>query len=172
MKSIRKTIRNLGVGLATLGLLALGPLGLFPTLPVHASAFTVTTSTSVPFDLVVFVPCALGGAGEFVELSGEVRDLFHVTLDNSGGCLTKFHDNPQGISGTGQTSGDKYQGTGVTQGTSNNCKVGSETTSVNNFRIIGQGPGNNFLLHENLHFTVNANGSVTSFHDNFSVECK
>jgi hypothetical protein len=45
-------------------------------------------------------------------------------------------------------------------------------TFVNNFRIIGQGPGNNFLLHETFHLTVNANGELTTIHDNFSVDCK
>jgi len=43
---------------------------------------------------------------------------------------------------------------------------------VNNFRIIGQGPGNNFLVHETFHFTINANGNVTAFVDHFSVDCK
>ena len=45
-------------------------------------------------------------------------------------------------------------------------------TFVNNFRIIGQGPGNNFLLHEDFHITVNANGDVITSHDNFSADCK
>ena len=45
-------------------------------------------------------------------------------------------------------------------------------TFINNFRIIGQGPGNNFLVHENFHLTINANGDVTTVHDNFSVDCK
>ena len=43
---------------------------------------------------------------------------------------------------------------------------------MNNFRIIGQGPGNNFLVHETFHVTINANGVVTATVDNFSVECK
>lgn len=45
-------------------------------------------------------------------------------------------------------------------------------TFVNNFRIIGQGPDNNFLVHENLHMTVNPNGALTSFVDNFSLTCQ
>jgi hypothetical protein len=43
---------------------------------------------------------------------------------------------------------------------------------VNNFRIIGQGPGNNYLVHEVFHVTINANGEVTAYVDNFSIECK
>ena len=45
-------------------------------------------------------------------------------------------------------------------------------TFVNNFRIIGQGSGNNFLVHETLHITVNADGTITVFHDNFSIDCR
>jgi hypothetical protein len=43
---------------------------------------------------------------------------------------------------------------------------------VINFRIIGQGSGNNFLIHENFHVTINPNGTVTAFVDNFSVDCR
>jgi hypothetical protein len=53
-----------------------------------------------------------------------------------------------------------------------NLKAGQQETDINNFRIIGQGPGNNFLVHDNFHISVNANGVVTSFHDNFGVDCK
>ena len=136
-----------------------------------AKAITFTDNVQIPFDLIVFVPCAAGGAGEDVALSGTLHVLFHTTIDNSGGFHTKFHFQPQGISGMGLTTGDKYQATGETQGTDNG-KVGFESTFVNNFKIIGQGPGNNFLVHENFHITVNANGEVTASVDNFSVECK
>jgi hypothetical protein len=53
-----------------------------------------------------------------------------------------------------------------------NGKVGYEYTYVNNFRIIGQGPGNNYLIHNNFHYTINANGELTAWVDNFSAECK
>jgi len=43
---------------------------------------------------------------------------------------------------------------------------------VNNFYMIGQGPGNNFKVHETYHYTIDANGELTAFVDNFSVTCK
>jgi hypothetical protein len=135
------------------------------------SATTLTQNSSFPIDLIFFVACANGGAGEEVALSGSLHDLFHVTLDGSGGLHVKTHSNPQGISGIGLTTGAKYQATGVTQ-EQFNAKIGEQDTFINNFRLIGQGPGNNFLVHENFHVTVNANGVVTSFHDHFSVVCK
>lgn len=136
-----------------------------------AAADSFTVSQNFPIDIVVFVPCANGGTGEEVELSGNLHDLFHVTFTPSGGFRLSGSDNPQGISGIGLTTGAKYQGTGITRFNFGG-RVGAEETDVNNFRIIGQGPGNNYLVHDNFHITINANGTVTSFHDNFSVECK
>jgi hypothetical protein len=121
--------------------------------------------------MIVNIPCAMGGAGEDVLLSGYLHVLTHTTLDGNGGFHAKEHFQPQGISGIGQTSGDKYQATGVTQ-RSFNGKVGFEETHVNNFRIIGQGPGNNYLIHSTIHTTVNANGVVTSVVHNIRADCK
>jgi hypothetical protein len=143
-------------------------IGVFGTTTALAE---VTTNIRIPDTLSVFVPCADGGAGEVVDLSGNLHVLLRTTLDGNGGFHTKYHFQPQGISGTGQTTGDKYQATGVTQEQFNG-KVGQEFTYVNNFRIIGQGPGNNFLVHQLIHITVNANGEVTASVDNFSIECK
>jgi hypothetical protein len=134
----------------------------------------VVTNEKVPLSFGVFVPCAAGGAGEIVLLSGNLHILTAVTIDANGGLHIKEHFQPQGISGAGLTTGDKYQATGVTQ---NTFYVASPTfpftfTFVNNFKIIGRGPDNNFLAHENFHITVNANGVVTTVVDNFKVECK
>ena len=72
-------------------------------------------------------------------------------------------------------TGDKYQATGVTKDSSfkGSFQNGQFTqTYVNNFRIIGTGTGNNFLVHEVAHITINADGTLTVFHDNFSIACK
>ena len=167
MNSFRKGLR-LRSSLLAVAMLMVALVG--PT-PALAAASTFTVSQSFPIDIVVFIPCAAGGAGELVELTGNLHDLFTVTFDGRGGFHLSVLDNPQGISGTGFTTGAKYQGTGETRFHFNGT-VGFEETFVNNFKIIGQGSGNNFLVHENFHITVNANGTVTSFHDNFSVECK
>src|SRR5438309_860151 len=103
-------------------------------------------------NLTVFVPCAAGGAGEIVDLSGPLHTLITFTIN-----------------------GNKYQATGVTKDFSFKFSFQNgqaNQTFVNNFRIIGQGPGNNFLVHEVAHITFNANGTVTVFHDNFSIDCK
>ena len=131
----------------------------------------VPTNMKVPVTIGVFIPCAAGGAGEVVFLKGNLHVLLRFTMDESGGIHVASHFQPQGISGTGQTSGEKYQATGVTQDEFN-AKVGVEETFINNFRIIGQGNGNNFLIHEIFHITFNANGIPTAFVDNVSVDCR
>jgi hypothetical protein len=119
------------------------------TLPMQA---TVTTNTSIPITLGVDIPCA----GEVVVLNGPLHILFSVTFDSAGGFHMMALFQPQGISGLGQTSGAKYQATGETEFQTNAKAVPFETSFVNNFKIIGQGPGNNLLIHENMHLTVNA----------------
>jgi len=47
-----------------------------------------------------------------------------------------------------------------------------EETFINNFRIIGQGNGNNLLMHETFHVTVNANGALTVLIDKIESDCK
>lgn len=134
-------------------------------------AFTETTSYTEPFFFSFFVPCAADGAGEDVELSGELHWLFHTTVTPNGQFKAKFHAQPQNVSGFGLTTGDMYHATGVTQDHFSGS-VGETYTFVNNFRIIGQGPGNNFTVHENFHYTVNANGEVTTERTNFRIDCK
>ena len=137
----------------------------------NLAASAITDNQIVPIDLLVNIPCANGGLGEDVVLSGTLHILTHITFSNSGNLTIKTHFQPQGISGVGQSTGAKYQGTGVTQDILNLSR-GETYTLVNNFRMIGQGPGNNFALHETFHYTVNANGTLTSLHDGITGDCR
>lgn len=138
-----------------------------------ASATSFTSSEKIPIELAVFIPCANGGAGEDVLLTGSLHILSSFTI-NGNIVRGKSHFQPQGISGTGLSTGDKYQATGVTQDDFKGSFINGQfqQSFINNFRIIGQGPGNNYLVHTNFHVTVNANGVLTTVVDNFSADCK
>ena len=140
--------------------------------PELVRAVTTTDNFQIPIELLVFIPCAAGGAGELISVSGDLHVLTHLTV-NHNHFTFKQHFQPQGISGTGLTTGDKYQATGVTQQTQTGSLQNQqfEFTFVNNFRMIGQRAGNNLLVHTNLHVTINAKGVVTVNHENSSVEC-
>lgn len=135
------------------------------------AAQAITDNMVIPTDLLVYVPCANGGAGENVAFSGNLHVLTHLTISNAGTATIKSHFQPQGMTGLGQVTGDEYHATGVTQDILH-LAMGETYTMVNNFRIIGRGTGNNFLAHETFHYTFNANGTLTVVHDNLSTTCK
>lgn len=133
----------------------------------------IVDNESNPILLSVFVPCAAGGAGEIVDLSGNLHTLITETI-NGNNVSGVMHFQPQGVSGTGETTGLSYHATGVTQTSFKTSLQNGQAnmTFINRFDVIGQGPGNNFTVHETAHITFNADGTVTVVFDNFSVECK
>jgi hypothetical protein len=137
-------------------------------LKVPPPAISFTTNEFVDFSAEIPIPCA----EDVVTLEGTLHLLMHITI-NGNNIIVKTHAQPQGVTGIG-ISGKKYQATGVTQDIFKGSLVNEQLTFtfINNFRIIGQGPGNNFLVHETFHITVNANGEVTAEVDNSSIECK
>jgi len=133
----------------------------------------VVQNVSVPVVISALIPCANGGAGEIVDFTGDLHIVVSLTI-NGNNVSGKSHFQPQGLKGVGQITGDQYNAVGVTQesfkGSLQNGQF--EQTYVNNFRLIGPGPGNNFSVHENAHITINANGDVTASIDNFGTDCK
>ena len=140
---------------------------------VTAAQAAVVTNDKETIPFSVFVPCANGGAGEWVSGTIVLHTLISETL-NGNNFSVKFQFQPQGGDLVGETTGDKYRPTGVTHGNfKGSFQNGQYTdTFVNNFRIIGPGPENNYLVHDVVHFTINANGEVTVSHSINSVECK
>ena len=138
---------------------------------VALAAVQVNQSDTISFS--TFVPCANGGAGEVVAGDVTIHSLITMTI-NGNRVSGKYHFQPQGGTLTGQTTGAAYQGTGVTQGTFSGSFINGQyqQTDVNNFRIIGQGPGNNFLQHDLAHITITANGDVSVTFTNDSISCK
>ncbi len=140
---------------------------------VRPALADVLVNETIPFDLIVLVPCANGGTGEVVDFTGDLHILRVSALSFTGHITMKTHSQPQGVSGVGLTTGDVYRGTGVTQEIETAPDgYPYEETFLNNFRVIGPGPGNNFLVHEIVHLTVNANAETTVDFDNASVDCK
>jgi hypothetical protein len=138
--------------------------------PASAAAEISTYSYRILVDIQVGVPCSEEVAPELITLSGYVHGLFRITHDAAGGFHLIGHSNYSNISGI-STTGVKYQGTGIRR-VNDNGKLGMEENIIDKFLIIGQGSGNNYLVTETFHFTVNANGTITAYHDSFSVECK
>jgi hypothetical protein len=146
-------------------------LTVLTAVPASAQATVVTDNVEFAINLAVFVPCAAGGEGEVVFYSGTQHAVFVTVVDSNGAFHTQAHFQSQGIRGEGLTTGDSYQVTGATQASFNGL-VGFENTFINNFLVIGPGPGNNLLIHQTFHSTVQPDGRVIVFLDRYEVECK
>ena len=130
-------------------------------------AATLNIKVPIPPNTTVFNPCTV----ENVDLSGNLHLLIHVNSDGNGGFHLKLHANAQGISGVGQSSGNKYQGTGAAN-LQFNAKKGVVVTAVLNANLISKGSADNASLHVTLHLTVNANNNVTATVVNVNAKCK
>jgi hypothetical protein len=139
-----------------------------PTLRA-AAAQTETESYFTPTVFSRYVPCANGGAGEVVDVTGTVHRVFHVT-ENANGFHITLHANPQRVVGTGRRTGDTYQARGIFT-LHQNVVAGATETIHDTFQLVGQGPDNNLTLRQTSHITINANGELTVVNQDFSLEC-
>jgi hypothetical protein len=132
----------------------------------------VDTNEKQAFNATVFVPCAAGGAGEVVDLSGTIHQLTSVTVNDNVVSGTQ-HTQPQGVRGIGETTGSTYQGNGVTTQHFSFHLVGGHgvTSFVDSFQIVGQGSTPSFRIHETTHMEMAPDGSLAITHDQVSVDC-
>lgn len=141
--------------------------------PPALSAVTSSTQLTRPFSATLWVPCANGGVGELVRLQGEIEIHAHTTEDGNGGVHTITFVRPSGVVGVGATTGAVYRGTGGTYQHENDSDGYPATYSYSNiFRIVGQGPGNNLMVHLLVHQSVNASGDLSAEVDLSSHSCK
>jgi hypothetical protein len=141
---------------------------------IRAAATVNHSNDQVPLVDTFLVPCAAGGAGELVDVSGTLHAVAHVTISNSGNFISKLNFNAQGATGTGQTTGDTYRANGGAGGalTIQGDGLPWRDTFVENISLIGPGPNNNLLLRTTVVITINNNGELTAFLEKISVECK
>ena len=138
---------------------------------VPANAALITNET-IPMDFKVFVSCANGGAGEFVDFSGPFHLLISETI-NGKNLVDTFIQIPRDVVGIGESTGDTYHFTSATTFVQKISLQNGQFTNFqeNPFRVIGPGPGNNFVLRLQTHITRNANGTYTVDFERFSTEC-
>lgn len=136
-----------------------------------ARAETVTNDTTT-INYAGFVPCANGGAGEILIGTIDVHNLVTSTV-NGNTVSSQFHFQPQGGSLVGVLTGDTYRLTGSSHGSSRESLDTDHyvLTYVNNYNLIGPGPGNNLRVHEIAHVNIDRNEDVTVDHDSFTIDC-
>ena len=137
-----------------------------------ADAAVVVNESRVPYSAAVVVPCANGGAGELVDMAGQIQVLASVTI-NGNNVSADVHFDIRGV-GTGEVTGDTYQVTDVaTIRLSGSLQNGQLTATLpNNIRVIGLGSAPNFNERAIGHFTFRADGTVTVEFQTAEITCR
>jgi hypothetical protein len=161
-RSKRQTMKR------TLVLLTLAIAGMVTS--VTAAQAKVVSNETVSYAYAGFVPCANGGAGEYVTGTIDAHNLITSTV-NGNVDTWQFQFQPRG-SLVGRITGDTYQLTGLTRGTYTESLQDDHRTLtyVNSYQLIGPGPDNNLRVREVAHVTINDDEAVID-HDDWSVEC-
>ncbi len=132
--------------------------------PVASAA--VVTNESVPISGYATNPCN----GEDVYLSGVAHVVYRSTSDGAGGFNAGVHENYSDLQGSGD-QGNNYVANGATN-ESLHLQPGEVLTLGDSFNLISKGSAPNLTVHELIHYTVNANGDLTAYIDNFSIDCR
>ena len=71
------------------------------------TVFSQASNEFIPFDQLVFVPCANGGTGEDVQISGTIHTQTHA-ISTGNRFVSKSHAQTQGTTGLGLITGNIY----------------------------------------------------------------
>jgi len=136
-----------------------------------AAQAEVTTNERQSLAFAGYVPCANGGAGEILAGTVEAHNLIASTT-NGNKYRSQFQFQVHG-SMIGEITGDTYEVSGVTRGASQESFENGHynLTYVNNFHLIGPGPGNDLLAHEVAHI-IEFGDDVVVQHDSLSIDCQ
>lgn len=118
------------------------------------------------------LPCALGGTGEDVTAAGTILYQEHVVIDSSGKWHFSWLGTPQGLTGTGVTSGEIYHFTGVTRFNETGTSLPYTGTYLNIFHIVGPKTKANSRIHQLWHITIRPDGTTAVETDRVTGRCE
>lgn len=148
-----------------------------PTVEEATAANASSNSSSgniihaVPFETTLFVPCANGGAGEDVTLTGFTNFIYQMTWTDQNFTLV-YHDNVHKVTGVGASSGETFVASGGTNGTVMGSWVNSQWigTTIQQLRVVGR--NNSFFVTYKYHITITSDGKVTVNSNEDTADCR
>jgi hypothetical protein len=143
------------------------------SLPATTLASWNVISYTIPVDdFHYFEECSSEGEGELVHFEGEVHIVVREDIWMPNGGHQNFHENWMGVQGTGMTTGDKYVRTGVFNLNTNVTRGAYEYTYSTGMKIVRQGSGDNYIVHNTIHLTLGPDGEVRAWIEFLSAECR
>ena len=124
----------------------------------------------VPFEETLFVPCANGGTGEDVTFTGTTHFVYQMVWNENGFHLV-YHDNSQGLTGTGLITGEKFSGSDGTQGTVSASWVDNKWTGTTIEQMKLTGKNTKYTVRYKHHLVVTPDGKVTVSTSEKTVDC-
>jgi hypothetical protein len=111
---------------------------------------------------------------DVLDLQGNVLMVVRSTTDGRGGIHLGLHLNFQGVTGIGQTTGDRYRVILALNSVELDVPTGapSVTTFTQAFQLNQQGAAANRLALVTFHVTVDANGRITAEVDHVQILCR
>lgn len=167
--------RNLLVALATMTVAACSDASLPSALarPVEASASASMTTTHIDINQTVVFPVPMGCTGEPVQWtereSGDIRTL----IDANGGLHGTVTFRDQGSYGVGLATGTMYRLQTIQAEVAEFSAdaLPATETAIFQRRFISAGAMPNFRVNRRFHYTVNANGTMTSYFEELDRIC-
>jgi hypothetical protein len=135
---------------------------------VRAQAAHTTERFTEPFDTIV--SASDGCTGEDVHVFGPVDGIIQTTTDGRGGFHFEAHFTPH-LSAIGLSSGLEYHAQGPARVVTFDGPLPSVVSLTDVIRLISPGSGDNLVLTELMHVTVDANGSTTVSFDRVKGGC-
>jgi hypothetical protein len=130
------------------------------------------TVTRIPWEYTTYAcPVFPEESGEAIPITGRCVIVTTVTSPPSGGYQAHSVDQCHGT-GVGQTTGTNFifnDGGTVNFGTNGTTVTG---TQVRNVRLISKGSAPDQRIQYTFHATINSNGDVAVFFDNFKSVCQ
>ena len=148
-------------------------LGFFASVLTVSPAFAKGGHTTERFteDFDFVVPVSEGCTGEEVHVYGPIDVVVQTTTDAQGNTHLVTHYSPH-LTAVGLTSGTRYLAVGPTQIVSFDAGGPAVFNVANIIITVAPGSGDNFVLTEVVHVTLNANGEVTVEFDRINVACR
>ena len=136
-----------------------------------APSNTRNSIVAVPFENTLFVPCANGGAGENVTLTGKTNFVYQMAWNDHGFTLV-YHDNSYQVTGVGLSSGETFVASGGTQGTVMGSWVNDQWIGimVRQLKITGQ--NTSFTVVDKLNLIVTPDGNVKVNSREQTADCR
>ena len=156
------------IGRTLVGCLCLTALLASPQPAAAQASPTRIVNTQIPFALTIVNPCTL----ESVDINGLGQLTIFVNADSNGGIHLKISSVTKGT-GVGQITLTNYAFSENTEASANFAPgQQQEATFSDKLRLRGAKALDNYDVKTLTHVTVNADGSITAFVDNFTSVCR